>query len=154
MIDFNGPSFGAYVKNCGWKVEGLFRRHVYRKGAYHDVYWRWVLKEEFDALPDSAEYIALIMPVDVHNKVNVPSEWWARFCGGRTIIGHWGEAGGGDGRSRCRRPTSMTRTKGGVEAFRSGVLGLGPQPRVRAAAPRSRARVTGSPSAPAPPACI
>ena len=77
IIDFNGPSFGAYVKNCGWRIEGVFRRHVYRKGTYHDVYWISVLKEEFDALPDSEEYVARIMPVDVATKVEPPPEWWA-----------------------------------------------------------------------------
>jgi RimJ/RimL family protein N-acetyltransferase len=77
IIDFNGPSLGAYLKNCGWRIEGVFRRHVYRKGAYHNLYWVSVLKEEFDALPDSEEYVDRIMPVDVGTKMTPPPEWWA-----------------------------------------------------------------------------
>ena len=77
ILDFNGPSLGAYAKKCGWKIEGVFRRHVYRKGEYHDAYWVSILKEEFDALPDAAEYIDRVVPVDAETKVDALPEWFA-----------------------------------------------------------------------------
>jgi RimJ/RimL family protein N-acetyltransferase len=77
IIDFNGPSFGAYIGHCGWRIEGVFRRHVFRKGRFHDVYWISVLREEFDALPDAEEYVERIMPVDMSTKVEPAPDWWA-----------------------------------------------------------------------------
>jgi RimJ/RimL family protein N-acetyltransferase len=29
ILDFNGPSMGAYVKKCGWKVEGVNERQYF-----------------------------------------------------------------------------------------------------------------------------
>ena len=49
----------------------------YRKGEYHDAYWVSILKEEFDALPDSAEYIDRVVPVDAADKVDALPEWFA-----------------------------------------------------------------------------
>lgn len=76
ILDFNGASFGLYAKNCGWRIDGVLRREVFRKGAYHDLYWVSILKEEFDELPDAEEYVARVMPVDVSEKVAPPPEWW------------------------------------------------------------------------------
>lgn len=77
ILDFNGPSMGAFAKNCGWKIEGVMRRHVFRKGAFHDLYVLSILREEFDALPDSAAYVERINPVDTGAKVETFPEWFA-----------------------------------------------------------------------------
>ncbi len=77
ILDFNGPSFGAYVKKCNWKVEGVLREEIFRKGEFHDLYRVAALKREFDALPDAAEYIERVQPVDTEDKVNLPDDWFA-----------------------------------------------------------------------------
>jgi len=74
ILDFNGPSLGAYVNKCGWKIEGVLRREAFRKGQFHDAFRVSILREEFDALPDAAEYVERIVPVDVNDKVNPPRE--------------------------------------------------------------------------------
>ena len=77
ILDFNGPSFGAYVKKCGWKVEGVLRQEVLRKGEFCDLYRVAILKSEFDALDDARDYVDLVMPINISEKVEVPHEWWA-----------------------------------------------------------------------------
>lgn len=57
----NAPSLRAYVNNCGWSVEGTARKHVWRHGRYVDLLHVGILKEEFDQLPDSTDYIGLAM---------------------------------------------------------------------------------------------
>lgn len=70
VLDFNGPSMGAYVKKCGWKVEGRQREAIFRKGEWHDVYDIAILKHEFDALPNAAEFIHAVCPVDTTPNIN------------------------------------------------------------------------------------
>ena len=81
ILDFNGPSFGAYVKKCGWKIEGCLRQEIWRDGAFHDLYRVAVLKDEFYALPDAQEYIDRLNPVDSKTKVDLPADWWAEGSG-------------------------------------------------------------------------
>ena len=57
ILAYNVPSYKAYVEKCGWKVEGVLRKHVFRSGAYHDVLRVAILREEFMALPAAAGYI-------------------------------------------------------------------------------------------------
>ena len=57
ILAYNVPSYKAYVEKCGWKVEGVLRKHVFRSGAYHDVLRVAILREEFMALPAAADYI-------------------------------------------------------------------------------------------------
>jgi RimJ/RimL family protein N-acetyltransferase len=57
ILAFNAPSYRAYVEKCGWKVEGILRRHAFRAGAYHDVLRVGILREEFLALPAAAAYL-------------------------------------------------------------------------------------------------
>jgi len=65
ILPYNIASYKAYVGKCGWRVEGLLRKHVFRKGSFHDLYRVSILKEEFDLLPKAAEYVDLINPVDI-----------------------------------------------------------------------------------------
>lgn len=62
ILDYNIPSFKAYVEKSGWKVEGILRQHVYRNGAFHDLYYVACLKEDFLALADASDYIPSVVP--------------------------------------------------------------------------------------------
>lgn len=71
ILDFNGPSMGAYVKKCGWRVEGCQREAIFRKGEWHDLYNVAILKREFDALPAASEYISAVCPVDTNPNIDI-----------------------------------------------------------------------------------
>ena len=71
ILDFNGPSMGAYVKKCGWKVEGRQREAIFRKGEWHDLYSVAILKREFDALPTASEFINNVCPVDTTPNIDI-----------------------------------------------------------------------------------
>lgn len=74
ILDFNKPSLGAYVKRCGWRVEGCSREAVFRRGQWCDLYQVAALRSDFDGLPDAAEYIDRACPVDVSGTVTVPTQ--------------------------------------------------------------------------------
>ena len=71
ILDFNGPSLGAYVKKCGWKVEGRQREAIFRKGEWHDLYNVAILKREFDVLPQASEFIQAVCPVDTTPNIDI-----------------------------------------------------------------------------------
>ncbi len=71
ILDFNGPSLGAYVKKCGWKVEGRQREAIFRKGEWHDLYNVAILKREFDVLPQASEFIQTVCPVDTTPNIDI-----------------------------------------------------------------------------------
>jgi RimJ/RimL family protein N-acetyltransferase len=56
MLTFNVGSYKAYVERCGWKVEGVLRRAVYRSGQFHDLIRVAALKDDFLRHPRAAEY--------------------------------------------------------------------------------------------------
>ncbi|GHJ55452.1 hypothetical protein Nm8I071_47590 [Nonomuraea sp. TT08I-71] len=57
ILPFNEASLGAYVRHCGWRVEGRDREAVFRRGQWHDVLRVAALRTDFDALPAAEEYI-------------------------------------------------------------------------------------------------
>ncbi|MDM8542152.1 GNAT family protein [Desulfococcaceae bacterium HSG9] len=67
ILDYNIPSFKSYVKKSGWKVEGKLREHIFRNGAFHDLYYVACLKEDFLAVPDVKDYI----PSDIPKEMSV-----------------------------------------------------------------------------------
>lgn len=71
ILDFNGPSMGAYVKKCGWRIEGRHREAIFRKGEWHDLYSLAILKYEFDALPQSSEFIQAVCPIDTKPNIDI-----------------------------------------------------------------------------------
>ncbi|MDM1780925.1 GNAT family N-acetyltransferase [Acinetobacter indicus] len=71
ILDFNGPSMGAYVKKCGWKVEGRQREAIFRKGEWHDLYSVAILKREFDALPAASQFINAVCPIDTTPNIDI-----------------------------------------------------------------------------------
>lgn len=64
ILAFNGSSLALYIKKCGWRIEGLQKEAIFRKGEWHDLYNLAPLKKDFDALPQSQKFIDLICPVD------------------------------------------------------------------------------------------
>ncbi|WBB71721.1 GNAT family protein [Micromonospora sp. WMMD1128] len=57
ILAFNGPSYGAYVRRCGWRVEGREHESVFRGGQWHDLLRVAALRPDFDALADAADYV-------------------------------------------------------------------------------------------------
>jgi RimJ/RimL family protein N-acetyltransferase len=86
ILDFNKASLGAYVRRCGWSVEGQSREAVFRNGQWRDLMQVAMLKTDFDELPDAAEYIRRICPVDVSDKANVPSQHQADAVGSSSAV--------------------------------------------------------------------
>jgi RimJ/RimL family protein N-acetyltransferase len=52
----NEASVRAYCEKSGWTIEGRARQHVFRHGRYVDLHHIGILREDFEALSDSAEY--------------------------------------------------------------------------------------------------
>lgn len=71
ILDFNGPSMGAYVKKCGWRIEGRQKEAIFRKGVWHDLYSVAILKNEFDKLKNSVEFIETVCPVDTTPNIEI-----------------------------------------------------------------------------------
>ena len=65
ILDFNEPSFGAYIDRCGWKIEGRQREAVFRKGRWCDLYTVAVLRADFDEHELADEYVQRVVPLDV-----------------------------------------------------------------------------------------
>ena len=57
ILDFNAASHGAYVRKCGWQIEGREREAVFRHGRWNDRLHLAILKREFDTLLDAEEYV-------------------------------------------------------------------------------------------------
>ncbi|NES15407.1 MULTISPECIES: GNAT family N-acetyltransferase [Micromonospora] len=57
ILPFNTASLGAYVRNCGWRVEGRDREAVFRRGEWHDLLRVGILRADFDALTAAEEYV-------------------------------------------------------------------------------------------------
>lgn len=76
ILDFNGPSLGAYVKKCGWRIEGRESESIFRKGRWCDLYRVAALKKDFDALDVAQDYISLVCPTAVDDVVVPDPSWW------------------------------------------------------------------------------
>jgi RimJ/RimL family protein N-acetyltransferase len=46
VLGFNGRS-QAYSKKCGYKVEAVLKRHIFKNGEYHDLIHMAVFKEDW-----------------------------------------------------------------------------------------------------------
>ena len=57
IINYNIASYKAYIEKCGWKVEGILRQHIYRKGKFYDLIRVGILKESFIKDSRAIEYI-------------------------------------------------------------------------------------------------
>lgn len=63
ILDFNGPSYGAYVGNCGWRVEGIEKEAVFRNGGWVDSLRVAILRKDFEQLPAAVWYRQRVAPV-------------------------------------------------------------------------------------------
>lgn len=76
ILDFNGPSLGAYVRRCGWRIEGLERESIFRKGRWCDLYRVAILRSDFERLPSAVEYTNFVCPVNINDIAKVDCEDW------------------------------------------------------------------------------
>ncbi len=74
IIDYNKASFKAYVERSGWRVEGRLRKHIFRSGTFHDLYYVACLKSDFEIVPDAKAYRAPYLPPEIDDTIE-----WARF---------------------------------------------------------------------------
>lgn len=90
ILDFNGPSMGAYVRRCGWRVEGRARQAVLRGGKWCDLYHVGILRDDFAEHNASAEYIGYVFDIDVEDKVEVITNDWREdsLLSARKLLGH------------------------------------------------------------------
>ena len=56
IIEYNNPSLGLYIKKCGWKKEGIRRKHAFRNNAIYDRILIGILKEEYFELIKKNSY--------------------------------------------------------------------------------------------------
>jgi len=73
ILPHNIESYKAFVEKCGWRVEGVFRQHIYRNGVYMDQLRVAILRDEFLRLPQAKDYI----PAEFESKIEVRPEHWA-----------------------------------------------------------------------------
>jgi len=76
ILDFNGPSIGAYVRRCGWRVEGRERQSIFRRGEWCDLYHVALLRSDFADLKAAAEYVEYVCNIDVAAKVALTADDW------------------------------------------------------------------------------
>lgn len=56
IITYNEPSRKLYCEKCGWTVEGVRRKAVYKSGEYHDELIVGILKEDYQNLVVKNKY--------------------------------------------------------------------------------------------------
>jgi len=56
IIEYNEPSYGVYVKKCGWKDEGVLRNWYYRKNRYWDKKIVGITAEDYEDLIKKDNY--------------------------------------------------------------------------------------------------
>jgi RimJ/RimL family protein N-acetyltransferase len=76
ILDFNGPSIGAYVRRCGWRIEGCEKLSVFRRGEWCDLYHVALLRSDFVDLKAAAEYVRYVCDIDLTDKVAVTVGDW------------------------------------------------------------------------------
>lgn len=58
ILAYNRSSYEAYVRKCGWTVEGRLRQQIWRHGQFHDQLRVGILASEFAALALARPYLA------------------------------------------------------------------------------------------------
>lgn len=65
ILDFNGASIELYTRKLGFKIEGVRREAALRGGRRCDVHLLGLLRSEFEARDDFAEYAARLCTADL-----------------------------------------------------------------------------------------
>ncbi|WP_372727414.1 GNAT family N-acetyltransferase [Nocardioides sp.] len=60
ILEGNDASIKAFRDKCGFIVEGVSRKHVFRHGEFVDLIQLGGIKDEWDKMPDAQDYIDLI----------------------------------------------------------------------------------------------
>jgi RimJ/RimL family protein N-acetyltransferase len=50
IIEYNNSSLKLYLERCGWKKEGIRRRHIFRNGRFFDRILIGILREEYEEM--------------------------------------------------------------------------------------------------------
>lgn len=53
ILDYNEGSKKLYLEKCGWKVEGVRRKYIFKNNKYNDMLVVGILKEEYLKMKDS-----------------------------------------------------------------------------------------------------
>jgi len=56
IIEYNKSSLSLYIEKCGWKKEGVQRKHVFRANTTYDRVLIGILKEEYLNLAKKTHY--------------------------------------------------------------------------------------------------
>lgn len=56
IIKYNEPSKKLYCEKCGWQVEGIKRRAVFKLNEYHDEIMVGILRDEYFELISNNKY--------------------------------------------------------------------------------------------------
>lgn len=56
IIEYNNPSYGVYVKKCGWIEEGIQRKWYYRGNQFWDKIIVGITKNDYEELLDRTDY--------------------------------------------------------------------------------------------------
>lgn len=71
ILDYNIPSLKSYVERSGWKIEGKLRKHIFKNGEFHDLYYIGCLKKDFLSVADSKEYIPREIPKKIKRAARI-----------------------------------------------------------------------------------
>jgi len=56
IIEYNDASLKLYLEKCGWKKEGVRRKHIFRNGKFYDRVIVGILREEYEELLEKNHY--------------------------------------------------------------------------------------------------
>lgn len=56
ILKYNEPSIKLYCDKCGWKIEGVRRKAVFKLNEYHDELIVGILREEYEELIKANNY--------------------------------------------------------------------------------------------------
>lgn len=56
MISYNEASIAVYTKKCGWQVEGVKKKHYFRKNQWWDQIVVGITREDYFALVEKTNY--------------------------------------------------------------------------------------------------
>lgn len=56
IISYNDGSKKLYCDKCGWKIEGIRRKYIFRNNSYFDQYIVGILRDEYYKLIEETHY--------------------------------------------------------------------------------------------------
>lgn len=56
ILEYNEMSKKLYLDKCGWEIEGVRRKAIFKRNAYHDELIVGILKEEYELLIKNNNY--------------------------------------------------------------------------------------------------